>query len=143
MKAVKLALLPYYKQFQMKPIHFQIYNTLALCYLVKMARGGDQKQVFDRISKRDLEVSPTSWDHNYRRIPSKLHERGDSLAHKILKRPFRVETPSKNISENLSDHRKTKNGSICFLTVCTTSLVHCMETRFIQSGKGCNAANLV
>ena len=36
MKVVKLALLAYHKQFQMKAIHFQIDNTTALSYLVKM-----------------------------------------------------------------------------------------------------------
>ena len=36
MKVVKLALLAYHKQFQMKAIHFQIDNTTALSYLAKM-----------------------------------------------------------------------------------------------------------
>ena len=36
MKAAKLALLEYHKQFQMKAIHFQIDNTTSLSYLVKM-----------------------------------------------------------------------------------------------------------
>ena len=88
-----------FKQFQMNAIHFQIDNTTALSYLVKMGRGGgDQKQVFDRISKRNLEVSPTSWDHNYCRISSKFHERGGRLAVKKLKRQFRVEAPFTNVS---------------------------------------------
>ena len=68
-----------------------------------------QKQVFNRISKKKLEVFPTPWDHNYRRISSKLHERGGRLAVKKLRRPFEVEIPSTNISENLPDQRKTRN----------------------------------
>ena len=39
MKPVKLALLAYHKHFQMKAIHFQIDNTIALSYLVKMGRS--------------------------------------------------------------------------------------------------------
>ena len=61
MKAVKLALLAYHKHFKMKAIHFQIDNTTAL----SCDNGGDQKQVFSRISKRNLEVSPAPWHHNY------------------------------------------------------------------------------
>ena len=122
----------------MKAIHFQIDNITAFSYLEKI-----EKQVFNRINKRNLKVSPTPWDHNYCRISSKLHERGGRLAVKKLKRPFRVETPSTNISENLSDQRKTRNGSSCFLTFSATSTTYCMETRSIQSGNKCNAANLV
>ena len=106
-------------------------------------RWGNQKQVFNRISKRNLEVSPAPWDHNCCRISSKLHEYGGRLAVKKLKRPFRVETLSTSISGNLSEQRKTRDGSFCFLTVSKTSTVHCMETRSIQLGTRCNAANLV
>ena len=88
----------------MKAIHFQIDNTTALSYLVKMA--GNQKQVFNRISKVNLEVSPAPWDYNYCRISSKLHEHGGRLAFKKLKRQFRVETLSTSISENFSDKGK-------------------------------------
>ena len=35
-----------------------------------------------------------------------------------------VETPSTNISENLSYQRKTRDGSFCFSTVTTTCMVH-------------------
>ena len=59
------------------------------------------------------------------------------------KRPFRVETPSIRISENLPDQRKNRDGPFCFSTVSTISTVHCMETRSIQSGNGCDAADLV
>ena len=149
MKAVKLALLAYHKHFQMKAIHFQIDNTTTLSYFAKMGvRGGGrgglgQKQVFNRITKRNLEVSLAPWYHNYCRISSKLHECGGRLAVKKLRRPFRVETPSTSISEDLSDQRKNRGGSFCFSTVSTTSTVHCMETRSIQSGKGRKAANLI
>ena len=125
----------------MKAIHFQIDNTTALSYLVKMA--GNQKQVFNRISKVNLEVSPAPWDYNYCRISSKLHEHGGRLAFKKLKRQFRVETLSTSISENCSDQRKTRDRPFCFSTVSTTSTVQYMETRSIQSGNICNAANLV
>ena len=82
MKTVKIALLAYYKQFQLKTIHFQIDNTTALYYLAKM---GNQKQVFNRISKRNLEVSPTPWDHDNCRKSFKLHEPRGRLAVKKLK----------------------------------------------------------
>ena len=141
MKAVELALLAYHKHFQMKAIHFQIDNTTILSYVVKMGRT--KKQVFNRINKRNLEVSPAPWHHNYCRISSKLHGCGGRLAVNNLKRPFRVETPSTSISENLSDQRKTRDGSFCFSTVSTTPTVHCIETRSIQSGNRCNVANLV
>ena len=91
-----------------------------------MGGGGDQKQVFNRIRKRNLEVYPAPWDHNYCRISSKLHERGGRLAVKKLKTPIRVETRSISISENLSDQRKTRDGSFCFSTVSTTSTVRCV-----------------
>ena len=78
MKVVKLALLAYHKQFQMEASHFQIDNTTALSCLVKM--GGKQKQVFNRISQRSLQVSPTPWDSNYCRISSKFDELGRRLA---------------------------------------------------------------
>ena len=129
---MKLALLANKKHFQMKAIHFQIDNTTALSYLVKMA--GNQKQVFNRISKVNLEVSPAPWDYNYCRISSKLHEHGGRLAFKKLKRQFRVETLSTSISENFSDQRKTRDRPFCFSTVSTTSTVQYMETRSIQSG---------
>ena len=61
------------------------YNRLVL----SCEDGGNQKQVFNRIIKR--EVSPTPWDHNYCRISSKLHESGARFAVKKLKRSFRVE----------------------------------------------------
>ena len=64
---------------------------------------GNEKQIFSIISKRKLELSPTPWDQNYSRISSKLHEHRCRFGVKKLKRPFRVETPSTNVSENLSD----------------------------------------
>ena len=42
MKAVKLVLPTYYKQFHMKAIHFQIYKTTAFSYLLKM--GGNKNK---------------------------------------------------------------------------------------------------
>ena len=63
--------------------------------------GGVPKTVFNRISKINLELSPAPWDHHYCRISSKLYECGSRLAVKKLKRPFRVETPSTSISDNL------------------------------------------
>ena len=36
-------------------------NSLAL----SCEEGGNQKQVFNRISKRNWEVSPAPWHHNY------------------------------------------------------------------------------
>ena len=84
--------------------------------------GEPKKQVLNRIGKRNLEVSPAPLDHNYCRISSKLHECGDRLAVKKLRRPFRVETPFTSISENLSDQRKTRDGSFCFSTVSTAQL---------------------
>ena len=65
------------------------------------------------------------------------------MAVKKLKSPFRGEAPSKSISENFSDQTKARDGSFCFSIVSTTSTVHCMETRSIQLGNVCNAANLV
>ena len=115
------------------------YNSLVL----SCEDGGNHKQVFNRISKRNLEISIAPWDHNYCRISSKLHERRGRLVVKKFKKPFRVKTPSTSISENLSNQRKTRDGYFCFSTVSTTFTVHCMETRSIQSGNGCNAANLV
>ena len=48
MKAVKLALLAYNKKFQMKAINFQIENTAASSYLVKMwGRGTKDKYLID------------------------------------------------------------------------------------------------
>ena len=72
-----------------------------------------------------------------------LHEHGGRLAVKKLKRPFVVETPSTSIPENFSDQRKTRDEFFCFSTDGATSTVHCMETRSILSGNGCNAADLV
>ena len=115
------------------------YNRLVL----SCEDGRNQKQVFSRISKRNLEVFPTPWEKNYCRMSFKFHKRGGRLTVKKLKKPFRVETASGNISENLSDHRKTRNGSFCFAAFSTTSTLHCMETRSIQSENGCNAANIV
>ena len=136
MKAVKLALLWYHKHFQVKAIHFQIDNTTALSYLVKT---GEPRQDLIELAQ---EISPAPWDNNYCRISSKLHKGGSRLVVKKLKRPFRVKTPSTSISENLPDKKKTRDGSFCFLTVSTTCTVYWMETRSIQSGNGCNAANL-
>ena len=79
------------------------YNSLVL----SCEDGEINKQVFNKISKRNLEVSPAPWDHNHSLISSKLHERGGRLAVKKLKRPFRVETPSTSISENFLDQTKT------------------------------------
>ena len=58
-KVVKLSLLSYDKQFQMKAIDFQIqFNSSVLSF----ENGGSQKEVFNRISKINLEVSPIPWD---------------------------------------------------------------------------------
>ena len=58
-KVVKLSLLSYDKQFQMKVIDFQIqFNSSVLSF----ENGGSQKEVFNRISKINLEVSPIPWD---------------------------------------------------------------------------------
>ena len=67
MKVVKLALLACHKHFQMKAIHFQIDNTRTLSYLAKkgVRGGGRQKEVFNRITKRNLKVSLAPWYHNY------------------------------------------------------------------------------
>ena len=119
------------------------YNSLS--YHVKMGgrgRGGVCGKNKNRIRKGNLKTCPTPWDHYYCRISSKLHKSG-RLAVKKLKRPFRVEIPSTSISENLSNLRKTRDLSFCSSTVSATSMVHCMETRSIQSGNRCNAENLV
>ena len=118
-KALKLALLACHKQFQIKAIHFKIDNTTALSYLVKM--GGTKNKYLIELAK---EISPTPWDQNYCRIFSKVHEGGGRLTIKNLKRPFRVETPSTSMSENLSDQRKTRDGFL--LLDCST--VHQIHT---------------
>ena len=61
------------------------YNSFAL----SCEDGGNQKQVFTKISQRNLEVSPEPWDHNYCRMSSKLNEHGGRSAVKNLKIPFR------------------------------------------------------
>ena len=40
---------------------------------------GYQRQVFNRLSKRNLEVSLTPWNHSYCRTSLKLHESGGRL----------------------------------------------------------------
>ena len=35
--------------------------------------GGNRKKVYNRINKRNLEVFPPPWDHNYCRISLKFH----------------------------------------------------------------------
>ena len=90
-----------------------------------------------------MQVSPTPCNYKYCRISSKFHDCGGRLTVKKLKIAFRAKNSSTNVLENLSEHRKTRDRSFCFSTVSVTFMVHCMETRSIQSGNGCNAANLV
>ena len=114
-----------------------------MSYHLKMGGGGEGGgKNKNRIRKGNLKTSPAPWDHYYCRISSKLHE-GGRLAVKRLKRPFRVEIPSTSISENLSNLRKNRDLSFCSSTVSATSMVHCMETRSIQSENRCNAENLL
>ena len=143
MKAVELALLAYHKHFQMKAIHFQIDNTTILSYVVKMGRT--KKQVFNRINKRNLEVSPAPWHHNYCRISSKLHGCGGRLTVNNLKRPFRVETPSTSISENLSGQRKTRDGSF-LLPDCqhnTHGTLHRNQIHTVREQMQCSKSGLI
>ena len=77
METVKLALLSILQAFSDESYSFpnRQYNNLVL----PCEDGGNQKQLFNRISKRNVEISPAPWDHNYRRISSKLHKRGGRM----------------------------------------------------------------
>ena len=69
LKAVKLALLTFNKQKSLKAVHFQIDNTTALLYLVKM--GGNRELNVTEIKQRNLAVSLETPDHNYCTISTK------------------------------------------------------------------------
>lgn len=57
--------------------------------------GGKNKYLIE-LAK---EIWKSPWDHDYSRLSSKPHESAGRLAVKNLKGPFRVKTPSRNISE--------------------------------------------
>ena len=86
----------------MKAIYFQKKEIKEPCFTLR--NGRKQKQVFNRISKRNLELQEKI---------VQTHEREGRLTVKKFKGPFRVKTPSTNISEYLSDQRKTRNRSFC------------------------------
>ena len=126
MKAVKLVSLLYHKHFQMKAIYFQINNTTGLSYLVKMGEPQYPLHHGITITTACLPSSvkvEADWQ---------LRNSKDQSKWKLLPQVFQ------SIFQ-----RKSRDGSFCFSTVSTTSMVHCMETRSIQSGNGCCARNLV
>ena len=58
MKAVKLVLVTYYKQFHMKAIHFQICKTTAFSYFLKM--GGNKNKYLLELAKEIWSISYTT-----------------------------------------------------------------------------------
>ena len=118
----------------MKAIHFQIGNTTTLSYLVKM--GGTKNNYL-------IELAKEMWKYLLLHGITITAEYLQSSINVEAEWKLKVETPSTSTSEKLSDQRKTRDGCFCFLTVSTTSTVYCMETKSMQSGNGCNAANLV
>ena len=92
LKAIKLALLIFNKQKPLKPVHFQIDNTTALLYLVKMrGGGGDRETNVTEIKPRNLTESLETPDHNYCRIPSNFFECGSRLAVSKQQGPIRMD----------------------------------------------------
>ena len=132
LKAVKLALLTFNKRKTLKAVHFQIDNTTALLYLVKM--GGDREPNVTKIKQRRLAVSLKTLDHNYCRIPSKFFECGGKLAVSKQQGSIRMETLPKNISTSLPEDGNAQSRFVCIKAVSPTNPVLCLETRSFQSG---------
>ena len=124
----------------MKAIYFRIDNTTALSYLVKMV-GTKSKYL--------VELAKEIWK-------CFLHH-GIKITAECLSSSINVEVDWQ--SRNSKNHSEWKllpeifqrscqitgrpEMDFCFSAVSTTSTLHCMETRSIQSGNGCNAANIV
>ena len=76
LKAVKLALLTFNKQTSLKAVHFQIDNTTALLYLVKMVGTGNQmllklsKEIWQYFLKHQITI-------NAEHLPSSLNVEAD------------------------------------------------------------------
>ena len=62
LKVEKLALMSFHKQMKMKVVHFQIDNTTALMYLLKMG-GGGWGAGRGSGKKRLLDLTKVIWDH--------------------------------------------------------------------------------
>ena len=58
--------------FSLKAAHFQVNNTTALSYLMKM--GGDWKQGDDSSCQENLGIRPTSEDHKYCKVSARETE---------------------------------------------------------------------
>ena len=95
LKAVKLALLTFNKQKSLNTVHFEIDNTTAPLYVVKL--GGNRKSNVTEIKQRTLTVSLEKPDQNYCRIPSKSVKCGGRLAVSKQQGTIRMETLPKNI----------------------------------------------
>ena len=78
LKAVKLALMSFHKKMKMKAVHFQVDNTTALMYLLKM--GGYREQDTFGPGQGYMGLYPEEWDHDYSRISANLPKRGGRLA---------------------------------------------------------------
>ena len=97
-KKVKLALLAYHRQFQMKPISYS--SSVLSCEI------GRYQEQFNGINKRNWKYL---LHHGITTTAEYLHECSSGLAVKKHKRPLRVESPSTNISgffRSKQDHKQ-------------------------------------
>ena len=132
---------------KMKAVHFQIDNTTALMYLLKMWGTGNKnlldlaKDIWDYILKNGL--NPEEWDHDYSRISAKLPKRGGRLAVKEPQEQFRVETSSPNISSNWPNKSGFRDRFVCISTVSHISFQNILlEDRTHTLRYRCNATAL-
>ena len=129
LKPVKLALTSFHKQMKMKTVHFQINNTTALTYLLKMGGLGTRDFWTDQ---GYMGLYTEEWDHDYSRISAKLPKRGGRLEVKEPQEQFRVETSSPNNSSNLPNKKDSRDRPVCISAVTSASKIFCLETGPIQ-----------
>ena len=88
LKSVKLAPLTFNKQKSLKAIHFEIDNTTALLYLVKM--GGNREPNVIEIKQRNWAVSLETRDNNYYRLEAAGTHRNGNFAQKYFNKSVRA-----------------------------------------------------
>ena len=128
------------KQKSLKAVHFQIENTTAVLYLVKIGGTGNQmlqklsKEIWQYLLKHQITVTAEY-------LPSSLNVEADWQSRnssdpsgwKLCPKVFQVSLP---------EERNVQNRLVCIKAISPTTPVLCLETRSFQPGNRCPTADL-
>jgi len=100
-----------------------------------LQKWGNTQPNSSRSKQTNLELSIVQADHSYCRTSIRLSECGSGLRVQKCHGLQRLETKQYSFQQTLQSNRYPQNRSLCLSSISTTSPIHVMEGRSLQSGR--------